>query len=1626
MNKLKLFLAVLASVMSLHAFGLEFEVDGIKYIYYYDGKKYETGVKGCSSEIAELTIPNSVKYNGVDYLVTTIYVGAFSENKTLRIVNIPDSVNTLLGACFQDCSSLEKVCFTATSGLKKIYSNAFRNCINLKKIDIPNYVELLYDACFQNCSALEEVNISNDAAVSELGTHVFDNCSSMKKITIPDAVTEIPNYCFQNCSALEEVNISSNSALAKLGEAAFGSCKSLKRINIPDAVKEISRSCFTVCSDIEEINISAGSALTKIGRLAFNACRSLKKINIPDAVTEIPYGCFSGCSALEEVCVSNNSALSVIGGSAFHDCGSLKKFDIPDVLTEIPTSCFKGCSALEEINISINSAISTIGEQAFYDCSSLKKINIPDGVTEIPSSSFQNCTSLEEISISANSNLIKIGGFSGCVSLKKINIPDALTEIPNYCFDNCSALEEVLISSNSALAKIGEYAFNKCSCLKKINIPDAVTEIPSHCFAYCSALEEVNISSNSTLAKIGGYAFSGCGSLKKFNIPDAVTEIPTSCFSHCSSLEEVNISINSAISKIGNSAFNNCISLKKITIPDAVTEIPSDCFQSCSALEEVNILASSSLVKLGVRAFQYCSSLKRFKIPDAVTEIPEFCFYESGLEFCVLSENITTISNNALSACNSLNSILFMQPTPPTMIRNLSNNIFIYVLQKNYDAYVEAGVDQYYKLIALNNEQVAEYKENGEMYGDGVNDYLAVTVDGKDLYNYKATLQNNYCDELELVRCIIRDSQTLVARANRMFYGFDKQLGSGKLKSLTQSKQDDKQYVFEWYYMYDGKLCKKSSADVVEHPKFYQDKVAYSISGDSVELIGAMQDLELAVIPATMTWSGKDYAITAVSEGAFEQCNALKAVVDLNGKVKAEALKTSAPVYVANSNGNTKLKEFVSWKDNKFTYTGKAHKPTWMNNLSEFGVTAKANAQTTKTEVGEYTDSVAFTFTYQQQTFDAKIPCKYSIEPAPLTAEVQNAQRVYGQENPKFEVKYTGFVNGETAAVVTKAGEFATEATAKSDVGEYGISYSGAEAKNYIITAKAGKLTITPATLTAKVNDAARTYGDENPAFAYTLTGLVNGDTESVLTDKGQFLTTATKTSDVGQYTVICDGIEAKNYDVEVVPGTLTIGKATLVGRVNAATKVYGEENPKFTARYIGFRNGEDAKVLTSQGTFATKATAKSEVGEYEVTLSSAEAKNYTFEYEPGTLTISKAPLTAEVQNVQRAYGADNPQFTAKYTGFVNGDTEAVLTNKGTFATEATKESPAGEYAITLSGVEAKNYEVTTIAGKLTVAIAKLTVKVNNAERVYGDENPQFTYTLTGLLNGDRQEDVLTSVGTFTTEATKMSAVGEYAVKCTGVKARNYEVETVDGVLRVTPAQIIVRVNNAKRPYGEDNPQFTARYIGFRNSETDNVLTNKGMFITAATKTSDVGEYEITATNAQARNYTFEYEPGTLTIEQAEQQIVWNQELGDIAQFKQIELEATATSGLAVSYQVTQGSDVCSVVKVGKTTFLDCFGTGDVTLSAWQEGDKNYYPTLRTYKQVKVVPTGIGSVEAGDYTVTAKRGQLLIGGLRDGDTVIVTDLAGRTVYSGEEPVVYVARGSYVVRIGRQTWKVLVK
>jgi hypothetical protein len=163
------------------------------------------------------------------------------------------------------------------------------------------------------------------------------------------------------------------------------------------------------------------------------------------------------------------------------------------------------------------------------------------------------------------------------------------------------------------------------------------------------------------------------------------------------------------------------------------------------------------------------------------------------------------------------------------------------------------------------------------------------------------------------------------------------------------------------------------------------------------------------------------------------------------------------------------------------------------------------------------------------------------VNQASLTVKADDVSRRYGQTNPAFTATYTGFVNGDTAASLGGTLNFATAATAASNVGAYTLTASGQTATNYAITYKPGTVTVTPAPLTVTVSDSTKTYGQPNPAFTASYAGFANGETAASLNGSLSFATTATATSDAGTYTVTASGQTGANYAITYSPGMLTI-----------------------------------------------------------------------------------------------------------------------------------------------------------------------------------------------------------------------------------------------------------------------------------------------------------------------------------------------------------------------------------------------------------------------------------------------------------------------------------------------------
>ncbi|SPE59113.1 conserved exported hypothetical protein [Verrucomicrobia bacterium] len=250
------------------------------------------------------------------------------------------------------------------------------------------------------------------------------------------------------------------------------------------------------------------------------------------------------------------------------------------------------------------------------------------------------------------------------------------------------------------------------------------------------------------------------------------------------------------------------------------------------------------------------------------------------------------------------------------------------------------------------------------------------------------------------------------------------------------------------------------------------------------------------------------------------------------------------------------------------------------------------------------------------------------------------------------------------------------------------------------------------------------------------------------------------------------------------------------------------------------------------------------------------------------TLNVDPAPLTITANDASTVYGAALPALTASYSGFVNGDTAASLTSPVSLSTTAATASPVGTYAITASGAADANYTITEVNGTLSVTPAPLTITADNQSKVYGAALPTLTASYSGFVNGDTAAS-FTSPVTLATTATAASPVGTYTITPSGAADANYTITEVNGTLSVTPASLTIAADNKSKTYGAALPVFTATYSGFVNGDTVASLTSPVILGTAATVTSPVGTYPITATGAADANYTITELGGTLTIVQS-------------------------------------------------------------------------------------------------------------------------------------------------------------
>ena len=388
---------------------------------------------------------------------------------------------------------------------------------------------------------------------------------------------------------------------------------------------------------------------------------------------------------------------------------------------------------------------------------------------------------------------------------------------------------------------------------------------------------------------------------------------------------------------------------------------------------------------------------------------------------------------------------------------------------------------------------------------------------------------------------------------------------------------------------------------------------------------------------------------------------------------------------------------------------------------------------------------------------------------------------------------------------------------------------------------------IEPSVVTVK--NISREYGEENPAFEYTVTG-------GALEGEPEIVCEATATSPVGKYPINITIGSITNKMVTLNAGVLTITKAPLSVTAKSYSMKQGEALPAFEAVYSGFKNEETSSVLTKQPVITCEATSASMPGEYEIVVGGAEAQNYSISYTNGKLVVTEAdPVTIIATSYTREYGEDNPAFEFTSEG-------AALEGQPEISCEATATSPAGEYPIIIKKGSVKNYNDTYTNGVLTITKAPLSVTAKSYSMKQGEALPMFEAEYSGFKN-EETSSVLTKQPSITCEATSASMPGEYEIVVSGAEAQNYNISYTNGKLVVTEADpVTIIATSYTREYGEDNPAFEFTSEGA-------ALEGQPEISCEATATSPAGEYPIIIKKGSVKNYNDTYTNGVLTITKA-------------------------------------------------------------------------------------------------------------------------------------------------------------
>ncbi len=570
------------------------------------------------------------------------------------------------------------------------------------------------------------------------------------------------------------------------------------------------------------------------------------------------------------------------------------------------------------------------------------------------------------------------------------------------------------------------------------------------------------------------------------------------------------------------------------------------------------------------------------------------------------------------------------------------------------------------------------------------------------------------------------------------------------------------------------------------------------------------------------TGESSERTITFVVNDGENESNAVSIIVTVNGTgvITTSPVLTTTAVTTFDATSATLGGDVTSDGGATVTERGVVYSITSTNSNPEIdgtGVTKAPNESGT----GNFSESISGLAAGTQYSVRAYAVnsegTNYGNEVSFTTKQTQSitfnalSDKTYGEADFTLGEATTdkGLTVSYTAADPTVVSISGNTATILKAGGTTITASQNGDATHAAATPVQQNLVVSPKELTVINTVAANKVYEGNASATISgasLSGLVGSDVVTLGDETSGTFAQASVGTDIDVTTAMTiTGDDASNYTLTQPSLTADItAKELTITNANAANKVYdGNTTAIISGAALNGVVGSDAVTLEDEtsGTFAQENVGTNLAVTTAMTISGADASNYTLTQPSLTADITAKPITVTADAGQtKVYGEADPVFT--YTvapALVSGDS---------FSGELTR--VAGEdvaaYSIAQGTLTAgANYDLSFVSSDFSITQKPITVTADAEQtKIYGEADPVFTYTVApALVSGD-------SVSGELTRATGEN-VGLYAIaQGTLTAGANYDLSFVSSDFSITQKPMTVTADAGQtKIYGEADPVFT-------------------------------------------------------------------------------------------------------------------------------------------------------------------------------------------------------------------------